>query len=58
MEDYFAMPSKLQLWRAAHQLRLISELTEPLPDDSAPDTTLRVRLELAADVLDGAAARS
>jgi hypothetical protein len=49
------VPSKRELHEVAHQLRLISELTEHLPDDSPPDAALRDRLELAADVLEGAA---
>lgn len=46
------MPSQTQLREVARQLRLISELTEHLPDDSPPDAALRDRLELAARVLD------
>lgn len=49
------MPSKHQLREVARQLRLISELTEDLPDDSPPDSALRDRLELAAAVLEGVA---
>ena len=49
------MPSKRELREVARQLRLISELTEPLPEDSPPDGALRDRLELAADVLEAAA---
>jgi len=49
------VPSRQQLREVARQLRLISKLTEHLPDDSAPDATLRDRLELAADLLAGAA---
>jgi transcriptional regulator with XRE-family HTH domain len=52
------VPSKKQLRRVARQLRLISELTEQLPDNSPPDAALRVRLDLAADVLEGAAKAS
>jgi hypothetical protein len=51
------MPTAGQLRAAARQLRLISELTEHLPDDSPQDAALRDRLELAADVLEGAAKR-
>ena len=49
------VPSAHQLRAVSRQLRLISELTEHLPDDSPPDAALRDRLELAADVLEGAA---
>ncbi len=48
------MPSAKQLREAARKLRLVSELTERLPDDSPPDAALRDRLELAADVLEAA----
>ena len=48
------VPSRQQLREVARQLRLISKLTEHLPDDSPPDAALRDRLELAARVLEGA----
>lgn len=51
------MPTVSQLRAAARQLRLVSELTEHLPDDSPPDAGLRDRLELAADILECAAKR-
>jgi hypothetical protein len=49
------MPSNRNLRQAADTLHRIVELTEQLPDDSPPDRALRDRLELAADVLEGAA---
>lgn len=49
------MPTARDLRQAADTLRRIVELTEDLPDDSPPDAALRDRLELAADVLEGAA---
>jgi hypothetical protein len=49
------VPTASQLRGAARQLRLISELTEHLPEDSPSDAALRDRLELAAEVLEGAA---
>ena len=49
------VPSKYQLRDVARQLRNISELTEHLPEDSPPDAALRDRLDLAADILGGAA---
>jgi len=48
------MPSNRDLRQVADTLRRIVELTEHLPDDSSPDAALRDRLELAADVLEGA----
>ncbi len=53
-----SVPSKRELREVARQLRLISELTEHLPDDSPPDASLRDRLELTAYVLEGAAKAS
>jgi hypothetical protein len=49
------MPSNRDLRQAADSLRQIVELTEHLPEDSPPDRALRDHLELAADVLEGAA---
>ena len=37
------MPSKRELREVARQLRLISQLTEDLRDDSPPDAALRDR---------------
>jgi hypothetical protein len=52
------VPTARQLEDVARQLRLISRLTEELPDDSPADGVLRDRLDLAADVLDGAAKKA
>jgi len=52
------VPSKPELREVARQLRLISKLTEHLPEDSPPDAALRDRLELAADVLESTAQKS
>lgn len=49
------VPGARDLRRAADSLRQIVALTERLPDESPPDAALRDRLELAADVLEGAA---
>jgi hypothetical protein len=49
-----SVPTASQLRQVARQLRLISELTEELADDSPPDAALRDRLGLAADVLEAA----
>ena len=49
------MPTARDLRQTANTLRRIVELTVGLPDDSPPDRALSDRLELAADVLEGAA---